>query len=101
MIFYEPIIFTLLERICNKNESFFNAFFTEADFRSFFHFFMASVRSRKPGLTVPGVFLIQKTRQIFVLLTFSPPQSVPGVGGDKEEDSGLTREEQQEQERLR
>ena len=28
-------------------------------------------------------------------------QSVPGVGGDKEEDSGLTREEQQEQERLR
>ena len=30
-----------------------------------------------------------------------PLQSVPGVGGDKEEDSGLTREEQQEQERLR
>eukprot|EP00090_Calanus_glacialis_P001029 TRINITY_DN10737_c0_g2_i2.p2 TRINITY_DN10737_c0_g2~~TRINITY_DN10737_c0_g2_i2.p2 ORF type:complete len:138 (+),score=78.67 TRINITY_DN10737_c0_g2_i2:57-470(+) len=27
--------------------------------------------------------------------------SVPGVGGDKEEDSGLTREEQQEQEKLR
>ena len=28
-------------------------------------------------------------------------QSVPGVGGDKEEDNGLTREEQQEQKRLR
>jgi uncharacterized protein YnzC (UPF0291/DUF896 family) len=28
-------------------------------------------------------------------------QSVPGVGGDKEEDSGLTREELQEQEKLR
>jgi len=27
--------------------------------------------------------------------------SVPGVGGDKEEDSGLTREELQEQEKLR
>ena len=28
-------------------------------------------------------------------------QSVPGVGGDKKEDEGLTREELQEQERLR
>ena len=28
-------------------------------------------------------------------------QSVPGVGDDKKEDDGMTREEQQEQERLR
>jgi hypothetical protein len=38
------------------------------------------------------------TRSIKVL---SVMQSVPGVGDDKKDDDGMTREEQQEQERLR
>ena len=42
-----------------------------------------------------GLFNTKSFSLIFTI------QSVPGVGGDKEEDSGLTREEQQEQEKLR
>ena len=38
---------------------------------------------------------------IYFIFTFPPFKSVPGVGGDKQEDSGLIREGQQEQERLR
>ena len=39
--------------------------------------------------------------QFAPILEISLFQSVPGVGDDKKDDDGMTREEQQEQERMR
>ena len=49
----------------------------------------------------PKIVQIAQKTSLWPREPISPIQTVPGVGVDKEEDSGLTREELQEQEKLR